>query len=293
MHAVDAAIARLAASQKELVTGAALIDAGLSRSALQHRLRTGHLRPVHHRVYTTAHAPLTYEQRALAAVLACNGTRALGDGWAAGLWRMLSEPPDPPEVRREGEHRAGPRGVRVRRTATLEWTTHRGVPVTTPAQTLLHLAATGHPGLELALNEAFALRLTARHTIETLAATDRRGAARLRALLIDTRGFTRQEAERRLRLLILKAQLPRPHYNAFVAGHEVDVLWPEHRLIVELDGWASHGHRRAFERDRAKDAELYAAGYDVIRVTWRQLTDEPEAVAARLGGALARAVKAT
>ena len=83
--------------------------------------------------------------------------------------------------------------------------------------------------------------------------------------------------------------MPRPHFNTRVAGYEVDVHWPGTRLIVELDSWASHGHRAAFERDSAKGAQLTAAGYTVIRVTWRQLTTEPEAVAARLAGALARA----
>jgi len=290
MHAVDKAIARHAAAQKELVTGAALTDAGLTRSGLQHRLRTGRLSRVHHRVYTTAHAPLTFEQRALAAVLACPGTRALGDGWAAGLWRMLSEPPDPPEVRREGEHRAGPGGVRVRRTARLEWTTHRGVPVTTPARTLLDLATTGPLGrLELALNEGFALRLVTRAQVEAVAATGARGAVALRTLLEDARGYTRQKAERLLRTLVLRAQLPRPTFNATVLGYEVDAHWPGTRLVVEVDGWATHGTRRAFEYDRVKDARLIAAGSTVMRVTWRQLTTEPEAVAARLGAALARA----
>ena len=73
-----------------------------------------------------------------------------------------------------------------------------------------------------------------------------------------------------------------------MAGYEVDAHWPGTRLVVEIDGWATHGHRGAFERDRAKDARLIAAGYTVMRITWRQLTTEPEAIAARLGAALAR-----
>jgi len=65
------------------------------------------------------------------------------------------------------------------------------------------------------------------------------------------------------------------------------VTW---RSPVEVDGWATHGHRSAFEHDRANDARLVAAGYTVIRVTWRQLTTQPEAVAARLGATLALAL---
>jgi len=285
----DETIAHLAARQKELVTGRALLDAGLTRAAVEHRVETGRLRIRHRGVYTTAHAPLSFEQRALAAVLACSGRRALGDGWAAALWRMLSEPPDPPEVRRQGEHRTGPAGVRLRRCAELDLTVHRGVPVTTPALTLLHVAASGPPGrLELALNEALVLKLVTRRQLEAVAAPGRRGSRALRPLLDDAPGDTRREAERLLKQLIRRAQLPRPVFNAWIEGHEVDVAWPQHRLIVEVDGFAAHGTARAFERDRRLDQQRAAAGYRTVRVTWRQLTQEPEAVVARLAGALAQ-----
>jgi very-short-patch-repair endonuclease len=72
-----------------------------------------------------------------------------------------------------------------------------------------------------------------------------------------------------------------------LAGHEVDVLWPDRRLIVEVDGYAFHSSRTAFEKDRKRDAALQAAGYRVVRVTWRQLTERPEALSATLGAALA------
>ena len=68
--------------------------------------------------------------------------------------------------------------------------------------------------------------------------------------------------------------------NARPGRFEVDLLWPEQRLVVEVDGFAFHGTRAAFERDRRRDAELQALGYRVLRITWRQLTREPEAVIA-------------
>jgi very-short-patch-repair endonuclease len=74
--------------------------------------------------------------------------------------------------------------------------------------------------------------------------------------------------------------------NVRVGGYEVDALWPAERLIVEVDGFAFHSARSSFESDRKRDAELTAAGYRVIRVTWRQLVEEPEAVVARLARAL-------
>jgi very-short-patch-repair endonuclease len=89
--------------------------------------------------------------------------------------------------------------------------------------------------------------------------------------------------------LVRRARLPTPHTNVRIAGHEVDALWPRERLVVEVDGFAFHSTRAAFERDRARDADLQAHGYRVMRVTWRQLTVRPEALAARIGGALAAA----
>jgi very-short-patch-repair endonuclease len=99
-------------------------------------------------------------------------------------------------------------------------------------------------------------------------------------------GFTRSEAERRLKALCRRAQLPAPRTNAIVAGYEVDAYWPAHDLVVEVDGYGYHGTRQAFERDRRKDAALQTAGYRVVRITWRRLTTEPLAVSAQLGALL-------
>jgi very-short-patch-repair endonuclease len=87
--------------------------------------------------------------------------------------------------------------------------------------------------------------------------------------------------------LVRAAELPPPQVNARLGRYEVDFLWREQRLVVETDGYASHGSRRAFESDRERDATLAAGGYTVLRITWRQLVGAPEAVIARLGSALA------
>lgn len=129
--------------------------------------------------------------------------------------------------------------------------------------------------------------LVRRDELEALAASGRRGSARLRTLLTDTTGYTRRGAEHRLRSLILKAQLPIPLFNFRLLGHEQDAVWLKRRLVVEVDGYAAHGSRAAFERDRRRDQDLAAAGYHTLRVTWRQLTGEPEAVIARLAAVLA------
>ena len=74
--------------------------------------------------------------------------------------------------------------------------------------------------------------------------------------------------------------------------YEVDLLWPGQRLVVEMDSYAFHSSRARFEADRLRDAALGAAGFRVLRVTWRQLADTPEALAARIATALAQRTEA-
>jgi very-short-patch-repair endonuclease len=165
----------------------------------------------------------------------------------------------------------------------------QGLPLTAPARTLFELAATGYRDLERAFGDAHAQRLVTAREIEDLLerAGPRAGTRALRTLQSDNAsGFTRSKAERILRGLLRSANLPLPRFNARVAGYEVDAFWPEHRLVIEVDGYAYHGHRAQFERDRRKDLALTAAGYRVIRLSWRQLTQEPFALIAVISSAL-------
>ena len=70
--------------------------------------------------------------------------------------------------------------------------------------------------------------------------------------------------------------------NAGVAGLVVDFLWRRSGLVVETDGYRYHGGRASFEHDRARDAKLAAAGFEVMRFSWRQIADEPDEVVAAL-----------
>lgn len=147
--------------------------------------------------------------------------------------------------------------------------------------------------LERAFAEAQVLGVVRRDELIDLLkrSRGRHGAAPIRALLDleSAPALTRSEAESRLLALLRAADLPPTDVNARVGGYEVDFLWRPERLVVEIDGFAYHAHRAAFERDRLRDASLQAAGYRVMRVTWRQLRGRPEAVIARLAQALARA----
>jgi very-short-patch-repair endonuclease len=169
---------------------------------------------------------------------------------------------------------------------------HR-IPVTSVVRTLLDIAAT-EPPRELArsVEAAQIRRLVGDGELERLLerAARQPGAPALRDLL-QRHGapvMTRSEAERRMLALVRAAGLPPSDVNVRVCGHEVDMLWRAERLIVEIDGFEYHRTREAFERDRLRDARLQAAGYRVMRVTWRQILEQPEAVVARVAQALVR-----
>jgi very-short-patch-repair endonuclease len=234
---------------------------------------------------------------ALAAVLHLRGRAIVNGRTAAGLWGITDpHTHEPPSLLAVGIDVRSRPGLKLRRTAGLDPVDVRrrhGLPVTSPARTIVDLAGElPLPELENAFANATQARLT---TSAAIAATLRRaghprGAARLRRLLTDTApAVTRSHWERRLLSLIRAAHLPAPIANAPVAsGYAADLLWPDHRLIVEFDGWATHSSRRAFEHDRKRDQALAAAGYLVIRVTARQLETEPFAVIARIAAALIR-----
>jgi len=164
------------------------------------------------------------------------------------------------------------------------------IPSTSLARTLLDLASVVRAeALTRALEEAERRRLIDTRPIHDLLdrANGHPGAPKLVAALhsYDPEAIrTRSELERRFLALVAEAGLPRPTVNTRVAGLEVDTVWPEQRLVVELDGYAFHRSRAAFEADRRRDATLLQAGYRTLRVTARRLEHEPAAVLAAVRG---------
>ena len=176
------------------------------------------------------------------------------------------------------------RGLLFHESKTLDVIRRHGLPVTTPARTLLDVAATRpYAELERACSEALVLGLV---SAEALTAQSGAGSAALKRLAADGVAPTRSGLERRFNWAMRKAGLPVPLANEDVLGEEVDFVWREHGLIVEVDGWRFHGHRIAFEPDRSRDAELQLGGYTVLRFTWRRMTAEPAGVAADIRRAL-------
>jgi very-short-patch-repair endonuclease len=188
-------------------------------------------------------------------------------------------------VGRNPRPRAGVRIHRVRRLDGSDVVRRHGLPVTSPARRFLDLAGV-MPMFELErpLAEALARGLVRRAQLFAAIGRARghHGCAVLEALLDTGPALTRSEAERRLVALVRAARLRRPECNIRLFGYEVDFLWREERLVVEVDGYAFHSSRSAFERDRRRDADLQAHGFVVMRVTWRQLVEEPHALVARL-----------
>jgi very-short-patch-repair endonuclease len=288
----DETVFALARGRHGLVTSMELAEAGLTPKAVRHRVRIGWLTRLHRGVYLVGplESPLS---RPMAAVLATGPGAAVSHGAAAAVWHIRSQPAgvtDVLVVRRDVRSREGIRVHRVSDFDKRDLSSRHGVPLTTPARTLLDLATIlARAELGRAVEQAELRRMTSHDQLSALLTRSRshRGAARLEAVLDPGRQFTRSEAERRLLRLVNAAGLPTPAANTRVAGYEVDFLWPGERLVVEVDGYAFHSTRAAFERDRVRDADLQAHGYRVLRFSWRRLAEAPEAVITAIATALA------
>ena len=289
----EEAIAALAERQHGVVSRAQLLALGIGADAIKHRAAVGRLRPLRRGVYAVGHRALRSEASWMAAVLACGPDTVLAGRSAAELWRMRHG--SRPVIEVISPRRIDLPGIAARRIALPddEVTVERGVPVTTPARTLFDLAAVVSPDhLEAALHEAEVRRLTSPTSLHALVARYRghRGVQAVNNVLARHRAIgapiPTNILERRLLALLDAYHLPRPQINRISDSGELDATWPEHRLIVECDGFATHGTRKAFEADRARDRELVVAGWRVVRITWRQLADDPDAIAQQLAALL-------
>jgi predicted transcriptional regulator of viral defense system len=272
-------VAELATRQWGVVSVEQLRALGVSKDAVQRRVRAGRLHRLHHGVYAVGHTVIRREGRWLAAVLACGDGAVLSHLSAAAHWGLLATSAARIDVTIP-RPRAGNASIRLHRSRSLDardTTTHQGIPITSVARTLLDLAATVRADrLERALAQAEHLQLYDHRAITELLAraNGHRGKAVLTHATTRDPKLTRSELEARFLTLVRAAGLPEPLTNFLLSAPdhprlEVDLYWPTHQLVVELDGYETHRTRAAFERDRAKDAALTAAGYRVVRFTWR------------------------
>lgn len=286
-------IAELAATQYGVVSAPQLYALGLSKAQISSRAKHGWLIAVHRGVYAVGHARLSREGQWMAAVLAGGPGAVLSHENAAALWLIRAParagPVDVTLPTRAGRRRrAGIRVHRPRRLPEDEVSVHRDIPCTTPARTVLDLACVlGTRPLERAADEADRLRLVAADDLIELLRRHRwhPGARRLRGVLARHQigsTVTRSELEERFLDLCRRRHLPQPEMNVPLLDYVVDFLWPEARLVVEVDGQATHGTRRAFQVDRDRDGALTVEGYTVLRFTWFDVTRRPAVVANRV-----------
>ncbi len=239
---------------------------GFTRNEIDNRISSHRLIRVHQGVYAVGHDALSDRGRMIAALIAAGPGAALSHRTAAYLWKLIPSLPPFVDVTLTDRAPRSRANLRVHRARRLDTTTHQRLKVTTPRQTIAQLPPEDR---DRALAEALVLKLIPR-TAD------------------DHAEPTRSELERALLPALERAQLPRPLCNHHVLGREVDFYWPDHRLVAETDGWGTHGHRRAFESDRARDATLQAHGYRVVRFTWRQVLGETLLVTVRIAQLLAR-----
>jgi very-short-patch-repair endonuclease len=275
---------------------AQLVAAGVPARTIKRWASRGLLHRIHRGVYVLGHTELAFGARERAALLASGPGAVISHASAAFQWGLCEAPPPVVDVTITGRQRRSKPGIRLHRTRAIsprEIRQRHGLAVTSPARTVIDLAAAATlDELDRLVAESRVKRLIRPGELEAALARAGRtvGAARMRRFLAGEvePDFTRSKGERRLLDLLRQSRLPQPRSNRRAAGYEVDFLWEAEKLVVEFDGYRFHGHRRAFERDRRKDVELANAGYQVLRFTWRQLTEEPLVVIAAIARALGR-----
>jgi hypothetical protein len=284
---VDAAIAGLAGRQHGVVALWQLRDLGLSDRAVRSRVAAGKLHRVHRGVYAVGHSVLSMQGRRMAAVLACGPTAVASHRMAGALHAAVNSSALEVTVPGRGERRVP--GVLVHRTRCLaagESGVIDGIPCTSLARTLLDYAEIAtRRQIERACEQAEILRTYDQSEIDAAIARQptRRGSTRLLAVVAAFRPGatpTRNDLEEAMLAICDRIRAPRPLVNAWIpfedgGGASPDFLWPEPKKIVEVDGYATHGTRGAFEADRERDRRLKLMGYDVIHFTWRDVMLRP------------------
>jgi very-short-patch-repair endonuclease len=287
--AIDQRIAALAGAQGGVVSRAQLVGLGLAPRQIDRRAQAGRLHVLYRAVYAVGHRVVSVEGRWFAAVFAAGDGAVLSHASAAAAWELRRYGGDRIDVTVGYGGRARRDGLRLHRRLPLpahEVTTRSGIPITTPARTLLDLAAAGLDGrpLEAVLDRAERQRILDFGELNALIERyrGRPGTPSLQAMLSHyTAGtiVTRSELEERFLALCDRFDLPRPNVNTVIEGKKVDFLWQDCALVVEVDGYAWHRSPTAFAEDRERDVELVLAGYRVLRFTWTHVTGRPKYVA--------------
>jgi hypothetical protein len=242
--------------------------------------------PVHSGVYAVGYVNATPVGRACAAVLACGLRALLSHGSAAALWGYYKYWDEPFEVTVPAMRKRP--GIKVHRSRTLaceDRDCQLGIPVTSPARTVLDIAPRlSDQRLTRVVNDGRHARLL--HLDDIADALDRNpthpGTKRLRPFVEAPTGPTRSELEDEFVAFCKRLALPTPLTSVMVNGREVDALFPAERVIVEIDSWEFHRFRSHFEGDRDRDTDQLAGGYVTVRLTDARMKKTPVQEASRL-----------
>jgi Protein of unknown function (DUF559) len=268
---------------------------GLTASGISRRTNAGRLHRIHRGVYAVGHVAPSLHREWMAAAIAC-GRRESGSRWglagpaktttvlgywgsalshrsAAELWKLLPAHQGSIDVSVPGDGGKKKRlGIRVHRSLALlpaHVTLRDRIPVTTPARTIADLRRAASKRGRSGLISPWELRRAIRQA-EVLGLS----------LGDDVEGDgTRSDLEGDFLRLCRRHRVPLPEVNVRVGPHLVDFLWRDPKLIVETDGFAYHGGRAAFQDDRGRDLDLRGRGFQVIRLSEKQVNEEPRRIA--------------
>ena len=286
-------VARLGARQFGRITRAQLRTLGVSDTTIHNWTRAGYLHPRLRGVYAVGHPGRSTAGDLFEAVLFA-GPGAMLSHKTAAWWLELIERPSPLIHVSTPRHRSAPRGIMIHGRRTLARVDHKGIPVTTPEQTVFDLAATcaDEPVLvRVALAELDFWGAYDPHALLALCRQGLPGSARLRHAIahFDPRfAMTRSRFERNWLVYCERTGTPKPDaVNVFVHGIRSDNVYYDAKLIIELDGVGNHHSPPQIRRDRRNDRTLRGHGWLVIRYAWPDVEQDPRGVHADVVAALA------
>jgi very-short-patch-repair endonuclease len=181
-------------------------------------------------------------------------------------------------------------GIKVHRRPALRTTTRHGIPLTTPVDTIIDLAAAG-ANVEAVVNDADKLDVIRVHVLrQALDSVDPRPGVPALKRMLDRHTFTLtdSELERFFLPIVRRIGLPRPLTQVWLNGSRVDFYWPELKLVVETDGGTYHRTPMQQTKDAMRDQRHVVAGLTVLRFPHWQIRYEPKSVEAVLRAVASR-----
>jgi very-short-patch-repair endonuclease len=292
-------VADFASSHHGLVHRQAALRAGVSTSAWYRAIAAQRVEQLYPNVVRLAGVPSTFAQQALAAVWACGSGAMTSHRTSAAQWGKARPTGDPIDVILPSRTRHSlPEGIVVHRPRDrydLRPVLRQKVPTTNPMRMLVDLGAVDEADVYPTLIHVLASRLASPQAIHRAllrhSKKGRHGVVALRTAFEQWLGEDLppdSELEAMMLRLVRDHALPPVQFHASAAGFEVDFLVVGTNVVIECDGWGTHGlDRDQFEFDRIRNPAILAAGYHIIHVTWQQLTNDPAGTAERIRKVLA------